>query len=503
MAGDGFVRMPGEPERWVRLIEGGYHIATPYADDDRQDLIVCLDAGHRFNSTAVFGNAIEDLFSILNRSGVADIVRAECFSQCGSDIIRAAKAGVPSISSSVASIVDARIDREFKRECARNGSRRVTEGSNSSSTADQVAHWKQLMLSRNERGCLDFVPDEDYEPDPSDWELEPFPRPDGIEYLLESFWRELGDAVGAYWDNERGGFYDYLRPLGIDDSKLKVGLLCELIAGRLTDNALPEYGVYDFDTFREVRRLYAYDLGDPILDEHVSHFRLHNAFDRKGFRSHLLNRLSKGPRCNDGPRAFETKIVYTVKGALPREVAECVNALASLPSADVPRDSVRSTDANRQATVAAPTECHELPTPPAKPYMTEANGFILHLLSVPVDTPTHGTSRDVVLAKLLAAVLMKLGPKYQVRKPEVHKWMEIDRKNMDGHENESVGAKPGKLDIVGTNEFGGPDTSLYSGVSVLQWLHKIHGIPSERELKSCNAWDARLNDVKKKKPKQR
>ena len=30
MASDGFVQMPGLPERWVRLVEGGFQIKIPF-----------------------------------------------------------------------------------------------------------------------------------------------------------------------------------------------------------------------------------------------------------------------------------------------------------------------------------------------------------------------------------------------------------------------------------------------------------------------------------------
>jgi hypothetical protein len=184
MAGDGFVRMPGEPARWVRLIEGGYQLAVEYREDDRHDLITCLESGRNFKSSHAFGEAVEDVFSILRGARIDDVVREDEFSKSGPEIIRTAKSSGPSCAVHVAGIVEARLTREFAREYAKSGNVSLTATSSSKECQERVSHWKQLLFTRNERGVLDFMPDEDYEPHPMDWYAEPFPKPEGIEYLV-------------------------------------------------------------------------------------------------------------------------------------------------------------------------------------------------------------------------------------------------------------------------------------------------------------------------------
>ena len=161
MAGDGFVRMPGEQARWVRLIEGGYQLAVEYREDDRHDLITCLESGRNFKSSHAFGEAVEDVFSILRGARIDDVVREDEFSKSGPEIIRTAKSSGPSCAVHVAGIVEARLTREFAREYAKSGNVSLTATSRSKECQERVSHWKQLLFTRNERGVLDFMPDED------------------------------------------------------------------------------------------------------------------------------------------------------------------------------------------------------------------------------------------------------------------------------------------------------------------------------------------------------
>lgn len=75
MAGDGFVRMPGEPERWVRLEKGGYRLRVPYRLDDREDLKVAIEASPMFRSPLDFSHNLRDLVNVFRRCGIDDVLR--------------------------------------------------------------------------------------------------------------------------------------------------------------------------------------------------------------------------------------------------------------------------------------------------------------------------------------------------------------------------------------------------------------------------------------------